>query len=156
MKALPLLAMVMVVLLAPERGSACSCRQTSLREQFDRAAIVFVATVIESRIGEPMLDQHRPADVRATARFRVEEEFKGNAADVTALVSTVTLRGTHRESWPALNTCGTTSQFAIGSHFLVFAQGPGEVEVELCSATRMLEYEKWQVLDELRAMSRRK
>jgi hypothetical protein len=155
MKVLGPLAIVMIAFLIPERSSACSCRPTSLREQFGRASIVFVATVIESRMDEPSIGQHRPADVRVTARFRVEEEIKGNAGDVTALRSTVTLLGEKPES-RVVSSCGRTQQFAIGSQFLVFATGPGEVEVEACSATRILEYDRQRILDEVRAMSSRK
>lgn len=156
MDALRTFAILIVACLIPEGSSACSCRPTSLREQFDHASIVFVATVIESRIGEPLIGEHRSADVRVTARFRIEEQFKGNAGDVTALSSTVTLLGTKAESSPTVSSCGTTQQFAIGSQFLVFAQGPGEAEVSACSPTRMLQYEKWRILDEVRKMSVRR
>lgn len=154
MNALRLFALVMIVLLLPERSSACSCRPISLQEQFDQASIVFVATVIESRVSEPLVGQ--PTDVRATARFRVDEEFKGKASDVTALSSTVTLQGTKVDSVPVMNTCSRTEQFAIGSQFLVFATGPGEVEVAACSPTRMLQFEGRRILDEVRKMSVRK
>lgn len=155
MDALRTFAVLIVACLIPEGSSACSCRPTSLREQFDHASIVFVATVIESRIGEPLIGE-QSADVQVTARFRIEEQFKGNAGDVTALSSTVTLLGTKAESSPTVSSCGTTRQFAIGSQFLVFAQGPGEVEVSACSPTRMLEYGKRQILDEVRKMSVRR
>lgn len=75
MNKLRLFAIVMIGFLASERSSACSCQPTSLREQFDRASIVFVATVIESKMGEPSIEQYRPADVKVTARFRVERHI---------------------------------------------------------------------------------
>lgn len=141
-----LLAIAVIAFLIPEASAACSCRPTDLREHFAEASIVFVATVIESRIEGPV----NGADVRVRARFRVEEQFKGDASQVTALVGTVTLLAVKDQS-QVLNSCSSTQQFAIGSQFLVLAAGPGEVEVAPCTPTRPLAFDRWRALEELRS-----
>jgi hypothetical protein len=124
------------VFMAAESYS-CSCRPVSLEDQFAAATIVFVATIMESKLEAPAHDgtsngggQH----VKVVGKVRVEDNLKGNASSVQTLETRLYLPDIGvRET--IVSSCDVGA-FVPGELWIVFATSDGAHEVSGCSATR--------------------
>ena len=123
-----------VLVLSPVISHATCIYDKSLAEQLDTAQVVFIATLSNGEVSEPVRLLKNGESYRVDYSFIVRERMKGDPSSVTSIFT----RNLYHNPSAAISVSeGEDVRLIPGDNVLVLSNGEHDVQVGICTPTRL-------------------